>query len=118
MRFWRSILRIARCASVDGRNETRLLSRFLSFNVYLNYLKLIEALLLFNALQAVVIIIICVLSLLTLYMLFLLCLDPLVSRRQRSYREHQNEEVNLVTSFAFLTPSSALTYVLYTPTTF
>ena len=47
-------------------------------------------------LQVVVIVIICIVSLLFLYMLFLLCLDPLVSRRQRAYREHDNEEVNMV----------------------
>ena len=45
------------------------------------------------------IIVICVISLLFLYMLFLLCLDPLMSRRPRTYQEQRNEEVNLVNTF-------------------
>lgn len=52
------------------------------------------------SLQVVVIIIICILSLLVLYMLFLLCLDPLMSRRPKTYLEQHNEEVNLVTILA------------------
>ncbi len=47
--------------------------------------------------QVIVILIICVVSLLVLYMLFLLCLDPLMSRRPKTYMEQHNEEVNLDT---------------------
>jgi len=45
-----------------------------------------------TTIKVVVIIIICVISLLVLYMLFLLCLDPLMSRRPKTYMEQRNEE--------------------------
>ncbi|CAD5117327.1 DgyrCDS6113 [Dimorphilus gyrociliatus] len=52
-----------------------------------------------TTIKVVVIIIICIMGILTLYLLFLLCLDPLMSKRPRSYLEHHDEEVNLVTIF-------------------
>jgi len=45
-----------------------------------------------TTIKVVVILIICVVSLLVLYMLFLLCLDPLMSRRPKTYLEQHNEE--------------------------
>lgn len=50
-----------------------------------------------TTIKVVVILIICIVALLFLYMLFLLCLDPLMSRRPKTYLEQQNEEVNLDT---------------------
>ncbi len=66
-------------------------------------------------LQVVVILIICVISLLVLYMLFLLCLDPLMSRRPKTYLEQRNEEVNLVTIGTKPTrpPLTLFTFILH-----
>ena len=54
-----------------------------------------------SSFKVVVITVICTISLLFLYMVFLLCLDPLMSRRPRTYQEQRNEEVNLVSTIYF-----------------
>ncbi|XP_052243946.1 proton-transporting V-type ATPase complex assembly regulator TMEM9-like isoform X2 [Dreissena polymorpha] len=45
-----------------------------------------------TTIKVVVILIICVISLLLIYMLFLLCLDPLITHRPASYKQHMDED--------------------------